>query len=414
MGANFDRALLSVAQGRYDLAVQEARAELTNEPDNPQVHAFLAGCLAQLGRTEEAIDCADEAARLSPEEAVVHYGRAHVLALCLRFAEAEAAIREALRLEPECAHFWAYLALILGHQQRWTEAVQASEHGLRIDPHDPSCLNAQAMALSQLGRGQQAFAISNAALGVLPEDAANHATQALVLLHRRRPPFLSKKADIDAAQQHLNEALRINPMSRWAQTVYLLAKCARLKGGVLRAGIFAAILLLAGGLLSGAFNPRFWPWWGAGAMLALPIFLAVLLWDSPYILWLQMDRRVRVMLTRPQVIAAWGTLPCWVASISLSIAWLRTGAADLYLGSLACLALIRSFETNAYSLGASFRWTFLVPPVLLTLAGMVGLFLSQTWPETFVDWVGIFMLIIVALLASRVKLRNVGLRNHTA
>ena len=199
MSHAFNRGMVLFQQGRHDLASQEFRRGLAEDPENSLGHAFLALCLAEGKEKEEALRKADEAVRLDPAAALSHYARGRVLLALERLREATQAIQQAISLDPFDADYRAVLASIEMQRQRWTEALASAEAGLAIDPDNTSCLNLRAMALTQLGRRAEAAVTLGTALADDPENALTHANQGWTYLHQSQP---------DLALEHFREALR--------------------------------------------------------------------------------------------------------------------------------------------------------------------------------------------------------------
>src|SRR5690349_21608657 len=130
MSTAYQRAIVLLQQGRYDLADRELRQELAQEPDNPLAHAFLSLCLSHRGQKDEALREADEAVRLGPDAAFCHSMRGRALLALDRVKEAEPSILEAIRLDPADADYRALLAQVEMERRRWAEALGAANTGL--------------------------------------------------------------------------------------------------------------------------------------------------------------------------------------------------------------------------------------------------------------------------------------------
>jgi tetratricopeptide (TPR) repeat protein len=208
MSQAFDRGVILFQQGRHDLASQEFRRGLSEDPDYPLGHAFLALCLAECKQKDEALREADEAVRLAPSLALSHYARSRVLLELDRLREASLAIKEAISLDPDDADYRGLLASIEMARHRWAEALEVAESGLAIDPENTACVNLRAMALTQLGRKAEAAATLGSALADDPENAVTHANQGWAYLHQSDPK---------RAIEHFREALRLDPELEWAR-----------------------------------------------------------------------------------------------------------------------------------------------------------------------------------------------------
>src|SRR4051812_42340925 len=94
----YDRGVILLGQGRFDLADREFRRELSLDPDNARAHACLALCLGRSDQDAEALREAQEAVRLDPNHPFCHYVHGQALHALGREHEAEAAAIEAIRL----------------------------------------------------------------------------------------------------------------------------------------------------------------------------------------------------------------------------------------------------------------------------------------------------------------------------
>lgn len=218
MGAHLERARLLLGQGRYELAEQELRQAIVEEPEPAAAHALLALCCCERDRFDEATREAQTAIAREPNLAFAHYIYGHVLLCRHRTDEAYEAAREALRLDPESAAHHALVSQIRMEERRWTEALEAAERGLEVDSEDVACNNLRAAALVKLGRRAEAGATIESALARDPENAATHANQGWVLLH---------EGDPRKAMEHFREALRLEPGHEWARAGIVEALKAR-------------------------------------------------------------------------------------------------------------------------------------------------------------------------------------------
>jgi tetratricopeptide (TPR) repeat protein len=212
------RAMLLYDQGRYDLAEEQTRRWLLDDPDDAQAHALLALCLLKRQDWGQSLREVTEAVRLGPDMAYTHYVAGHVLLAAGRHAQAMNAASIAIRLDSGVPTHHALAATIHLEKRRWRDALAAAETGLAIDPEHVECNNVRAMALVKLGRRAEAGSTMRRTLALDPEDAFSHANQGWTLLHDRKP---------DEAMQHFREALRIDPTLDWARAGIVEALKAR-------------------------------------------------------------------------------------------------------------------------------------------------------------------------------------------
>ncbi len=208
MDPHLQRAQLLYDQSRYDLAEQELRQALAQEPHEPFAHALLALTLSERGDFRAATEAARQAINLAPDSPFNHYAMAAVLIRRDRFDEAHTAIQEAIRLDPSDPDYYSVLAAIHVDEKRWAQGLAAADQGLAIDPEHVNCANLRAMALVKMGRRAEAGATIDTALAKNPEDAMTHANQGWTWL---------EKGDPNKALDHFRESLRLDPEDEWAR-----------------------------------------------------------------------------------------------------------------------------------------------------------------------------------------------------
>ena len=208
MSAHLQRAILLMEQHRTDLAEQELRLALVEDPNHAHAHALLALCLLRQEKFAPATEEAQQAIGLEPDAAFPQYALSVIMQVRNRFAEAKAAIDQAVQLEPDDADYWGQLAAIELTTGRWDAALAAADRGLQVDPEHVNCTNLRVQALTKLGRRTDADAAVEAALRRTPDDAFTHANRGWTLLEQGNPA---------KAMEHFREALRLNPEMDWAR-----------------------------------------------------------------------------------------------------------------------------------------------------------------------------------------------------
>jgi tetratricopeptide (TPR) repeat protein len=335
MGVHLERALLLYEQSRFDLAEREVRLDLQVEPENGTAHALLALCQAERGETREATWSAQEAVTREPDLSFAHYALASVLQDRERLDEAQQSILEAIRLDPKNTNYLAQLASIRCDQGRWQDAMEATEQGLRLDPGHIACINLRALALNKLGRAAESRAAIESALARDPLNAVTHANLGWACL---------QKGDVDKAQEHFREALRLD--SEFAMARHGIVECLKTRYTVyrvlLRFMLWMASLskpwqwgIILGGaaayltlLVAVEFEER--PWWGRLIWPLLISYLAfgVLTWiaDPLFNLLLRFDRFGRLALSAGQRSASTWVGVCLAVAFPFLIIGLFTGA----------------------------------------------------------------------------------------
>ena len=120
--------------GKFEDALRQARAALEDLPEDDPVLRFLAGlALAELDRTEDAVEQFHRAVRLDPEDAEFRTELAQALFQCCRFDEARKHAGRALAADAASADAHQVWALLL---ERQGELSQADEHFSRASELD--------------------------------------------------------------------------------------------------------------------------------------------------------------------------------------------------------------------------------------------------------------------------------------
>ena len=218
MSAHLTRGNLLFHQSRHQQAVDEYRRHLLEEPNDPEGHAHLALCLAELRQLDAATEHAEQAIGLAPDVGFPQFVLARVMSLRNRIPEAKSAIDAAIALEPHVPMFFYLRGRIHGEQHDWKAALADADAGLEIDPEDTECLNLRAQSLMKLGRRLEAGESLDEALRQEPDNAFTHATRGWSLLEQRQTK---------PALEHFREALRLEPDFEWARAGVVEAMKAR-------------------------------------------------------------------------------------------------------------------------------------------------------------------------------------------
>lgn len=202
MNPHLQRGMLLFQQGRHELAADETRLFLSENPDDGHGHALLAQCHSALERHPEAEAEAAAAIRLEPDSAYSHYAMARVQWSRNDPARALAAIGESIRLEPRDPDYLGVRAALLLDLKRTHEALECAGAALAEDPTHVVATNVRASALVRLGRREEAGAALDATLAREPENSWTHANRGWGHLHG---------GDAKSALPHFQEALRLDP-----------------------------------------------------------------------------------------------------------------------------------------------------------------------------------------------------------
>jgi tetratricopeptide (TPR) repeat protein len=396
MNAHYDRALLLYQQSRYDLAGEELRQELAEEPNNASAHALLALCLCNRKDFPAATREAEEAIRLAPDVAFTHYALAYALYHRDLLQQAEAAIQQALELAPWDADYHALLASIRFDQRRWPDALAAAEQGLSFDAEHTGCVNVRAMALVKLGRRAEAGATIGEALRRDPDDALTHANQGWTLLEQNQP---------HKAMEHFREALRLEPNLEWARQGIVEALKARhwvyrqmlryflWMGRISSRAQWGVILglLFAQQFLAKAVPPALAPL-GEIVFWCLIVFV-VLTWtaDPLFNLLLRLNRFGRLALSREQIRASNWVGGCLLLTLVALVWWAVSGDVRFSLIALVSGCLVLPVAAAFKSRAGRPRLLMGLYTILLAVLGGsgVGIFFvaehlpKETWQDAF-------------------------------
>jgi Flp pilus assembly protein TadD len=201
-------AYILLQQQRPDLAEQEARRQLQQEPTDAETYALLAIALFQLQRPAEAETAARRALTLDPQLAQAHYVLGMSLLEQRQPREARLALLEAIGLIPFEPAYHAALGWSYFVEAQWGRALAAAKAGMRLDPLHVGCCNLRLRVLSQSKQTEPEFvAAQEAALSVAPNSELTHTNVGFSYLDG---------GDFRRARHHLEEALRLNPTSKLA------------------------------------------------------------------------------------------------------------------------------------------------------------------------------------------------------
>jgi tetratricopeptide (TPR) repeat protein len=350
MSARVQRAALLLNQSRFDLAEQELRLALADDPDDPLAHTLLARALLGMKKLEPATEEAERAVACGPNLPYTHHALAAVRLERNHYPEAEAAVREAIRLDPTDPDCHSLAAAVCAEQEDWLGALAAADEGLAQDPEHAACLNLRAMALVHLNRRAEAAATMEGALANDPDNAFTHANRGWELLHANDPR---------RALEHFREALRLDPDQEFARLGMVEALKARYWAyrQVLRYflwmsrlspqarwGVVIGLLVLQRVIASvSRSNPRLAP--VLDPLLVAYFVLVVTTWTAGPLsnLLLRLNKFGRMVLTRDERVASNWVAACLLvalAGVVVSVAGPRPYDELGQLGALAFVLLL--------------------------------------------------------------------------
>ncbi len=388
MNAHFRRAALLMQQSRTDLAEQELRLALADDPNEARAHGLLAVCLAQREAFREALVEAGQAVHLAPDDSFTHYTLSGVLYHSNRPQEAEQAIQEAIRLDPTDPDYFARLASIRFDLRNWNGALEAAGLGLQFDPEHAQCINLRAMALVKLGRQDEAGAALETALQRDPENALTHANQGWRLL---------EQGEHRKALEHFREALRIDSELDYARHGIVEALKARHFIYRVMLGYFLWMAKLSEraqwGVIIGGYvgyrllrnvarnNPALQPW--IMPLLILYIAFAIMTWvSSPlFNLLLRLNRFGRLALSREQIVTSNWVGLCVAGAVVSLLLYFTVGGDGPLVSALVCGLLIPPLATIYQCERGWPRITSVLITIALTAAGVTSA--ALVWSSQF-------------------------------
>jgi len=159
----------AVAQGRFDDAIELARALTGRFPEHFAGWNALGALLGRAGRTTEALPVLQQAASLAPDRAEVHNNLGSALAKLGRLAQAEPYYRKALSLRPQYPEALNSLGTALAMLGRIDEAAGCFQEAVRLQPEHAVAHNNLGCAWQRLDRLEDAEACHRRALQLAPQ-----------------------------------------------------------------------------------------------------------------------------------------------------------------------------------------------------------------------------------------------------
>lgn len=398
-----ERARLLMDHRRPEMAAEELRRALRDQPEDAVLHAYLALCLAENPATlAEAGQKALWATAYDPASPVAWFALAAVERVRGRGREAEQALRIALGLNPEAPGLFAELASLLLAQDRPRAALEEADRGLALNPDHVGCLTVRGGALARLGRHDAAGEAYAGALSLSPENPAVHGGAGWALLRR---------GDAAGAMERFREALRLDPAAGRAQDGLMEALRARnpVYRALLRAsfripdlGTGARVLAVIFGVALVCVLEIVRYEADLPFLLVLPLEVAVvalvfLSWTARSLsdLLLFSDPLARQTLSRAQRIGAVGTAASLLAGIVLGLL-AQAGAGD-GLGFAAVVAALYTIPIGAALRAGPGRPRALMTAYLLLVPAPAAMFLAQQarGAEDAATWFGVTICALV-------------------
>jgi tetratricopeptide (TPR) repeat protein len=171
--------------------------------NNYLAHYGLGVALAEIDKTDQAIEHYKVALSLKPDYADVHFNLAKALAEQGRIREAIPHYNEVLKLKPGDAGVYNSLGLALAEHGDLAQAVTVYRSGLDFNPKNAHLHSNLGVALLQQGQLDKAFTEFQVALDLLPVSDT----------HNNIGMLLALKGQHVEAIEHYNDAIRLDPGS---------------------------------------------------------------------------------------------------------------------------------------------------------------------------------------------------------
>jgi tetratricopeptide (TPR) repeat protein len=164
-------ALLSWRQTQfYASSITLYETTLQQNPSSWLIQTNLSVDLADVDRTQEAINHAQEALRLKPDYAEAHTALGVALAKQGKTDQAIEEYRTALQLNPDFAEAASNLGAALGGKGQMSQAIEYLQRAVQLKPHFFEAHRNLARALAAVGQLPEAQAQLQAAVQLRPDD----------------------------------------------------------------------------------------------------------------------------------------------------------------------------------------------------------------------------------------------------
>ncbi|OEK04659.1 tetratricopeptide repeat protein [Roseivirga misakiensis] len=212
--ASLDRAELLINQGKIDLAVEQLKGVLLEDPDNAYALTYLALCKLRLNDANDAIHTAKMALASNPEIDFALYVISAAHLKLENFNKSENAIKKAIEINPNSADYYGLQAQLKLISKDFKVAIELAQKGLQIDAEHLFCRNMLSTAQLKSGDKEASFQTIHRALEMDPENPLSHANYGWAEL---------EKGSHKKALGHFKEALKYDPHDEYARSGMLEA-----------------------------------------------------------------------------------------------------------------------------------------------------------------------------------------------
>lgn len=216
-----ERASALIQQRRFDLAEQEARRAIQQDPAYADGYHMLSIALWGQEQNAAALTVCEEALRLAPENGYIHSTLADLVSKKIGWRNRRRAVehhRRAIALCPHDAFVRNRYARFLYHANR-AEAMRQNAEALRLNPQHVDSLIYRATLLVSKRRYREAEESVLQALALQPNNELAHRQLGDIRLFQQKP---------DQALDNMREALRLDPTNKQLKRGLSLALQARM------------------------------------------------------------------------------------------------------------------------------------------------------------------------------------------
>lgn len=203
-----------INKGDYTKAEKFIKDELTKNPEDEQLHSYLAIIYLDTLKKNDSKREIDLLLGKNPENPYNYYLAYRYFILIGHAYNARKAIKEALRLDPEDADYFGALGLLDIGMHFYDTALDAAQKGLAIDPHHKTCMQVRTEALKFIGNKQQVKQSVDDLLSEHPDSGGSHFDAGKLCL---------SNGSFSEAANHFLTALQRNPTNRQAKKAYVTA-----------------------------------------------------------------------------------------------------------------------------------------------------------------------------------------------
>ncbi|MFY0592004.1 tetratricopeptide repeat protein [Roseivirga sp.] len=207
--ASLDRAELLINQGKIELAIEQLKGVLLEEPTNAYALTYMALCQLRQGEAEEAIASAKLALASNPEIDFALYVISASHLNLENYKKSENAIAKAISFNPNQPDYYGLKAQLKLISKDYKEAIELAQKGLTIDAEHLFCRNMLSTAQLKSGDKEGSFRTINKALELDPENPLSHANYGWAEL---------EKGSHKKALGHFKEALKYDPHDEYARS----------------------------------------------------------------------------------------------------------------------------------------------------------------------------------------------------